>query len=83
MISSCYAFISIIIPLSHYPPNHIYCTEVILLSKVDELPLFSATIAIYLAKNMTADELNFYGNLVAAVGAEMMTIAAARDACNK
>ncbi len=46
----------------------------------DEIPLLSASIAISLAKNMTTNELNFYGNLLAAIAAEMMTIASYRDA---
>lgn len=46
----------------------------------DEIPLISSTIAITLAKNMTSDELNVYGNFLAAIGADMMTIAAAREA---
>lgn len=44
----------------------------------DELPLITATIAIILAKNMTTEELNLFGNILTAIGAEMLTIAAAR-----
>jgi|GEM_PF-4804756 len=44
----------------------------------DELPLITATIAIILAKDMTVEELNFFGNLLTAIAAEMLTIAAAR-----
>ncbi|MDP4151833.1 MAG: hypothetical protein Q8865_00130 [Bacillota bacterium] len=50
---------------------------------LDEIPLISASIAIALAKSMTADQLNLYGNLIAAIGAEMMTIAAARQTASK
>lgn len=46
----------------------------------DELPLVSASIAISFAKNMTADELNVFGNLIVAIGSEMLTISAARAA---
>lgn len=44
----------------------------------DELPLITATIAIILAKNMSTEELNFFGNFLTAIAAEMLTIAAAR-----
>lgn len=44
----------------------------------DNLPLYSASIAITLAKNMTANELNFWGNFFTAVASEMLAIAAAR-----
>ena len=45
----------------------------------EELPLLSASIAIALSKETTADELNIIGNLFAGIGAEMMTIAAIRS----
>lgn len=46
----------------------------------EELPLLSSTIAITLSKSMTSDEMNVLGNLLSAIGAELMTIAAIREA---
>lgn len=45
----------------------------------NELPLLSAGIAIAFAECLSTDELNFFGNLIATIGAEMMTIAAAQE----
>lgn len=42
----------------------------------EDLALLSSVIAIALAKNRSADEVNVLGNLVAAVGAQLLTISA-------
>jgi len=42
----------------------------------DDLAVLASTIAISLAKDKTNDEINVLGNLVAAVGALLLTIAA-------
>ena len=49
----------------------------------DELPLITASIAVSLAKTMTTDELNYYGSILSTIGANMVTIAAAREMPNE
>ncbi len=44
----------------------------------DELPLISAMIAMMISKQLSTDEVNYYGNLLASIGADMLTIGAAR-----
>lgn len=46
----------------------------------NDLPFVYASIAISLAKNMTADELDVFGSLIVAIGTEMIAAAAERAA---
>ncbi|NLM49480.1 MAG: hypothetical protein GX196_00835 [Clostridiaceae bacterium] len=45
---------------------------------IEGIPFISATIALIFGQSMNTNELNFYGNLLTAIGSEMLTLAAAR-----